>query len=107
MAAATQRRGRHLVMLGRGIRPISGLAVDQVDLTSTLAALMGIPIPAQSTGRIVHEALDISEQARERLLGLNQDQLLHLLQATYPSRWGATAGGRQRTRALERVLAKR
>ena len=82
-----EARQTPLVMLGRGIRPLSGLAVDQVDLTPTLAALMGIPIPAQSTGKVIHQALDISDQEREGLLGLNRDQLLHLLQATYPSRW--------------------
>jgi hypothetical protein len=82
-----EARQTPIVMLGRGIRRISGLAVDQVDLTSTLAALLGVPIPAQSTGKTIHEALDISDQERERLLVLNRDQLLHLLQATYPSRW--------------------
>ena len=55
-----EARRTPLVMVGRGIRQVSGLAVDQVDLTPTLAALMGVPIPAQSTGRIIHEALDLS-----------------------------------------------
>ena len=74
-------------MLGPGIRRISGLAVEQVDLTPTLATLMGVPIPAQSTGRVIHEALDTSKEERERRLLLNRDQLLHLLEATYPSQW--------------------
>ena len=82
-----EARQTPLVMLGPGIRRMSGLAVDQVDLTPTLAALMGIPIPAQSTGRIIHQALDISNDDRERLLALNRDQLLRLLEATYPSQW--------------------
>lgn len=82
-----EARRTPLVMLGRGIRQVSGLAVDQVDLTPTLAALMGVPIPAQSTGRIIHEALDLSNEERERRLVLNRDQLLHLLEATYPSQW--------------------
>src|SRR4029079_12883709 len=82
-----QARPTPLVLLGPGIRRVSGLAVDQVDLTPTLAALIGVPIPAQSTGRIIHEALDISADQRERLLGLNRDQLLRLLEATYPSQW--------------------
>ena len=82
-----EARRTPLVMVGRGIRQVSGLAVDQVDLTPTLAALMGVPIPAQSTGRIIHEALDLSDEERERRLVLNRDQLLHLLEATYPSQW--------------------
>jgi len=82
-----EARQTPLVLLGPGIRRVSGLAVDQVDLTPTLAALIGVPIPAQSTGRIIHEALDISADQRERLLGLNRDQLLRLLEATYPSQW--------------------
>ena len=82
-----EARRTPLVMFGRGIRQVSGLAVDQVDLTPTLAALMGVPIPAQSTGRIIHEALDLSNEERERRLVLNRDQLLHLLEATYPSQW--------------------
>jgi len=82
-----EARRTPLVMVGRGIRQVSGLAVDQVDLTPTLAALMGVPIPAQSTGRIIHEALDLSHEERERRLVLNRDQLLHLLEATYPSQW--------------------
>jgi len=82
-----EARRTPLVMIGRGVRPMSGLAVDQVDLTPTLATLMGIPIPAQSTGRILHEALDVSAEQRERLLDLNREQLLRLLEATYPSQW--------------------
>jgi hypothetical protein len=82
-----EARQTPLVMLGPGIRRMSGLTVDQVDLTPTLATLMGVPIPAQSTGRILHEALDTSNDERERRLGLNRDQLLRLLEATYPSRW--------------------
>jgi Type I phosphodiesterase / nucleotide pyrophosphatase len=82
-----EARQSPIVMSGRGIRQISGLAVDQVDLASTMAVLFGVPIPAQSIGRIIHEALDISDQQREELLVQNQDQLLHLLKATYPSHW--------------------
>jgi hypothetical protein len=82
-----ESRQTPVVMLGRPIRQVSGLAVDQVDLTPTLAALLGVPIPAQSTGRIIHEALNVSSEERERLLALNRDELTHLLQATYPSRW--------------------
>jgi hypothetical protein len=82
-----EARQTPLVMLGPGIRRMAGLTVDQVDLTPTLATLMGVPIPAQSTGRILHEVLEASSDERDRLLALNRDQLLQLLEATYPSQW--------------------
>lgn len=109
-----EARRTPLVIFGRGIRRLTGLAVDQVDITPTVAALLGVPIPAQSTGKVIHEALEISEQEREHLLVLNRDQLLHLLEATYPLRWAqrlddararVREGGGTRARRGEASLA--
>lgn len=48
-----------LVLAGRGIRPgIQGPEVHQLDIAPTVAALLGIGIPAHSQGRPLVEALD-------------------------------------------------
>ncbi|HEX7599284.1 MAG TPA: alkaline phosphatase family protein, partial [Polyangia bacterium] len=93
-----EARQTPIVMLGKGIRPTAGLDIEQVDLAATMAVLLGVPIPAQSIGRIVHQALDTSDQQLEAALQQNRNQLLHLLKATYPTRWEKRLGdARQRT----------
>lgn len=49
-----------LVLAGRGVRPGSELPdVRQVDIAPTIAALLGIPMPAHSQGRPLAEAIDV------------------------------------------------
>ncbi len=52
-----------LVLAGRGVRaPIRG-AARQTDVAPTVAALLGLPIPAGSDGRVLEEVLDYEGDA--------------------------------------------
>ena len=51
-----------LVIAGRGIRLGATGRVRQIDVAPTLAALLGLPIPAGSEGRVLSEVLDPQEQ---------------------------------------------
>jgi hypothetical protein len=55
-----------LVLEGRGIRPGAGLAWH-VDVAPTIAALLGLPIPASNQGAVLFDALDIPPEARQAL----------------------------------------
>ena len=55
-----------LVLAGKGVKPGSGLAY-QIDVAPTIAALLGLPIPASSQGAVLFDALDLSPEARQAL----------------------------------------
>ena len=55
-----------LVLLGRGVRKGSGVAY-QTDVAPTIAALLGLPIPASNQGTVLFDALELSDAAREAL----------------------------------------
>lgn len=59
-----------LVMVGKGIRMGAYAERFQVDIAPTVAALLGIPIPAHSQGRPLMEALDAPAETKGRI-GLN------------------------------------
>lgn len=50
--------GMPLVMTGRGMRAGAVGAARQIDVAPTIAALLGLPIPAASQGRVLFEAFD-------------------------------------------------
>ena len=57
-----------LVLVGGPVRPGSTGTAEQVDLAPTVAALLGIEIPASSQGRPLLELLDLTPEARRRVL---------------------------------------
>ncbi len=64
-----------LVMVGRGIAPGVYPQGGQADLVPTVAALLGLPIPAHSQGRTRLDALALTPQVRaEKALALGEQQ---------------------------------
>jgi hypothetical protein len=65
-----------LVLVGRGVRAGFSGRARQVDVAPTIAALLGLPIPAASEGRPLVEAFETSDQkvttALERTLAQRQ-----------------------------------
>ena len=57
-----------LVLVGGPVRPGSTGAAQQVDIAPTVAALLGIEIPASSQGRPLLELLDLTPAARRTVL---------------------------------------
>ena len=55
-----------LVLAGRGIRPGTGIAY-QIDVAPTIAALLGLPIPASNQGGVLFDALELDDNARQAL----------------------------------------
>jgi hypothetical protein len=48
-----------LVLAGKGIRASRGWRAEQVDIAPSICALLGLPLPASSQGRILWQALDV------------------------------------------------
>lgn len=57
-----------LVMVGGPVRVGATARADQVDIAPTVAALLGIEIPASSQGRPLLEVFDLAPDARRRVL---------------------------------------
>jgi hypothetical protein len=55
-----------LVLVGRGVRPGSGIAYH-TDVAPTAAALLGLPIPSSNQGAVLFDALELSDEARTAL----------------------------------------
>jgi hypothetical protein len=53
-----------LVMVGAGIRPGTTATASQADIAPTVAALLGLPLPAASSGRPIESALMLEESRR-------------------------------------------
>src|SRR5690606_28308498 len=49
-----------LVLEGRGTSHAQAIEAEQVDIAPTIAALLGLPLPANNQGRILFEALDLT-----------------------------------------------
>ena len=78
-----------LVMVGRGIAPGVYPQGGQADLVPTIAALLGLPIPAHSQGRTRLDALALTPQMRaEKALALGEQQ--ETLYAAYLKGLGAS-----------------
>jgi hypothetical protein len=56
-----------LVLAGAGVRAGTRTSAEQVDVTPTLAALLGTEIPASSQGRVLLELLDAPPAARQSI----------------------------------------
>jgi hypothetical protein len=62
-----------LVMAGRGVRPGAAGEATQADTASTLAALLGVPIPSSNQGRPLLDALELTPDQRVALLRATLD----------------------------------
>ena len=83
-----------LVMAGPGIRPGRYGTVGQGDIAPTVAALLGAPIPAHATGRVLDEALNGSDEVMASILAKEAEQK----QAFY-SMYLKTVGGAESLKA--------
>jgi len=54
------------VMAGQRVRPGDYAAIQQPDLATTVAALLGLPLPRSGQGRILYEMLDVSNAEKAR-----------------------------------------
>jgi len=63
-----------LVLVGGPVRPGATGSAEQIDLAPTVAALLGIEIPASSQGRPLLELLDLAPEARRRVLASLRQQ---------------------------------
>ncbi len=60
--------------------------VDQADITPLMATLLGIPVPANSEGRLRLELLDLPEEHKARALLANAQQVLETYRVKHESR---------------------
>jgi Type I phosphodiesterase / nucleotide pyrophosphatase len=63
-----------LVLVGGPVRPGATGAAEQTDIAPTVAALLGIEIPASSQGRPLLELLDLTPEARRPVLESTHQQ---------------------------------
>ena len=63
-----------LTAWGRGVVRFPGGSAKQVDVAPTICALMGLPLPTTTQGRILIEALDAPEALRSQLISLDHSQ---------------------------------
>ena len=64
-----------LILAGPGVKPGDHGDIDQSDIAPTLAALLGLPLPAESQGAIRFEMLNIDAPLRaEKAIGLAEQQ---------------------------------
>lgn len=71
-----------LVMAGKGIRPGTAMAIAQEDIAPTVAALLGVSIPANATGQPAWAALDAPDEVLKEKLALAASQLAAAKTAT-------------------------
>lgn len=65
-----------LILAGPGVQPGDHGTIDQSDIAPTLAALLGLPLPAESNGTIRFEMLDIDVPLRaEKAIALAEQQV--------------------------------
>lgn len=80
-----------LVIAGPGVKPGDYGTIDQTDIAPTLAALMGLPIPAESQGTIRFEMLDMEAPLQAEKAMALADQQVRLsdtyLRAIEPFDW--------------------
>lgn len=68
------------VMVGKGVIPGVYADIQMVDVAPTLAALLGLSLPASGQGRALTEMLDLPEGSLQRLPALEQAQQAQLLE---------------------------
>lgn len=83
------------VLVGKGVIPGQYGDVNMVDVSPTLAALLGSSLPASSQGRVLTEMLDMNSQLIARINTLNTEQKTRLVnnyrQAVLPQNTSLTS----------------
>ena len=82
-------------MAGPRVAVTGPLDAEIVDIAPTLSMLLGLPIPANSQGRVIWEALEVQGEQRSRLEALERTQRTALA-AHLPDRDAALAANRSR-----------
>jgi hypothetical protein len=77
-------------LVGAGVAPVHGLTLSQLDYAATFSALLGLPYPGPSEGRIAVEALALEPADRAAVLVDNLRQRLRYLHA-YAARTSSMA----------------
>ena len=90
-----------LVLVGGPVRPGSTGAAEQVDLAPTVAALLGIEIPASNEGRPLLEFLDLAPEARRLVL-----ESLYQQRESFVAQYVAWVTGRPPARPRASGLAR-
>ncbi len=62
------------VLAGPGVRPAHQIEAEMVDIAPTISTLLGLPIPANSQGRVLWEALDVPAEHAALLRQLEEEQ---------------------------------
>jgi len=73
------------VLAGRGVRHATQIEAEIVDIAPTISTLLGLPIPANSQGKVLWEALDVPAEHDADLKQLEQEQRA-AVQAHMPDR---------------------
>ena len=81
-------------LAGPGIRHQSGIHARIVDLAPTASVLLGLPIPANSQGQVLWEALEVPAESEGRLRALERSQR-DALAAHMPDRESSRAAQRR------------
>ena len=89
-----------LILAGAGVSPgVTLVDARQIDVAPTIAALLGIPVPAQALGRTLASALRLDADTRRRIAEVDARRWAHLQ--------GLLARDIARTTTLGDVLASR
>jgi hypothetical protein len=91
------------VLVGRGVKPGHYSDVQMVDMAPTLAALLGISLPASAQGKVLTEMLTLTPDAQEAIAKARAAQQTHLINA-YRS---AVAPDQKNLTTIESILSSR
>ncbi len=95
-----------LVMAGRGILRGQGSIHQQVDIAPTIAALLGIPSPSHTTGRVIWEALNAEPRVRAQFQ-LAEAERIAWLSAEYLKALGRNSSRQDSAEAASLYDARR
>jgi len=81
---------------------VRGLEAEQVDVAPTVAALLGLPLPAESQGRVLSEALDVAPEDLASVERRQRDQAA-LRESRMPD-WDSLAAEQRAARAPQALV---
>lgn len=65
---------------------VAGVEINQADITPLMATLLGVPVPANSEGRLRFDLVDLPEEHKARALLANAQQVLETYRVKHRSR---------------------
>jgi len=89
-----------LVFAGPGVSRSSGWTGEQVDIAPTICALLGLPLPANSQGRVITEAVAASIELQARI-----DEQRKLVEEQGPNRYHAMGAGQEGRAVFSALVA--